>query len=134
VRKDRRTVRLTASDRSVVVTIGPGGTGRLAAASTRLVRTVSRSYTAVRVLGHRHDRVDGRAALTTYGLVRTSRQVPLRFLVLVVTAKPQNYALTTFAAAGSDPRRVLPLVDQVAGSMHVLPPTKGRPQDSGPTR
>lgn len=119
-----RTVRLATGDRQVVVTVGPVGGGTLGTASHTLMTHVRSSYPRVRVLGTRRDRVDQRKALTTYGTARTAGEkgaTSLRFVVLVVAARPRNYAVTAFTARDSDPKRVVPLVNAVAGSLHVLP-------------
>lgn len=120
VRRQRGTVRLTTRDRAAVVSLGRTGRGTLPVASRRLVEGLSHTYARVRVLGRRSERVDGRPALTTYGVVTTSGKVPLHFVLIVVRATPRNFAVTTFARAASDPRTVLPVVDEVSGSFHVL--------------
>jgi hypothetical protein len=119
VKREGRVVRLTSRDRALVVTVGPGEPGTLPAASKQLVGRIRSSYSSVQVIGRRNETVDKRTALTTYGRA-TSGKVKLRFAVLVVKARPRNYAITTFTAAGSDPKTVLPAVNQVVGSFHVL--------------
>jgi len=120
VRRDGPTARFSVPDRSVVVAVGPAGPGPAPAAAQRLVERVRASYAQVRVLGRRTNRVDGRRALTTYGKA-SSDGVALRFAVVVVAAKPHPYALTTFTSADSEPRTVVPVVDALTRSFHVLP-------------
>lgn len=112
-------VRFGTRDHRVVMTVGPVAGSSVTAVTARLVQQVRTSYAGVKVLGHRRDRVAGRAARTTYGTARNAR-LPLRFVLLVVPGKPRPFAISAFTAAGSDPRTVLPLVDQVAGSFRVL--------------
>ena len=119
VRRHGRTARFSSPDRSVVVSVGPAGPGPVTAASGELVGQVRHAYTQVQVLGRRTNRVDGRRALTTYGRAR-SGSVPLRFAVVVVAAEPRTYALTTFTSADSQPRAVVPVVNTLTRSFHVL--------------
>lgn len=125
-KRNGRVVRLTSSDHELIVSVGPVSGGQLRAASRAFERQLRATYRGVNVLGRRSDRVDERAALTTYGRARGTGKVRLRFVVVHVKARPSNYAITVFTAAGSDPRRVLPVVNEVAGSFHVL--GRGKPK------
>ncbi|MGH3443935.1 MAG: hypothetical protein ACRDPB_01035 [Nocardioidaceae bacterium] len=128
-KRQGRTTRFTDRHKTVVVTIGPVGgsrrarpSGRAAGvrdSSDRVVKAMRHGYRHTRVLGHRHERVDGRRSLVTYGRVRTHDHRALRFLVLVVPATSRDYAITMFAAAHTDPAVVLPHVEAFANSFHV---------------
>ena len=120
-RRNGRTARFSSLDRSLVVSVGPSSPGTPAAASRRLVQRIRETYSQVRVAGSRADTVDGRHAVTTYGRASNADKVPLRFVVVVVAAKPRTYALTAFTSSSSDPQRVVPVVNELAGSFHVLP-------------
>jgi hypothetical protein len=122
------TARFTSADRTLVVSVGPSSRAPLRAASGLLVQRIRATYAQVRVLGHRTDRVDRRRALTTYGRARNGHQAALRFVVTVVAARPRTYALTVFTAAGSDPARVVPVVNRLVGSFHVLSAKERRHQ------
>jgi hypothetical protein len=119
-RRNGRTARFSSLDRSLVVSVGPSSPGPLEPASRALVQRIRETYARVRVAGRRADRVDGRPAVTTYGRASNADRVPLRFVVVVVAAKPRTYALTAFTSSSSDPRRVVPVVNQLAGSFHVI--------------
>ncbi len=112
--------RFTSAARDVVVSVGPISGGPLAQATVRFLDTVRRSYPQVIWLGSHRDRVDGRRAVTTSGQVRARSGAGLRFVVVTVAAPKHNYALTTFAAHDSDPKTVLPRVDAIVNSFHVL--------------
>jgi len=118
-RRTGSTARFSTDDKQLVVTVGRSTRGTVKATSATLVKQLRAAYPAVSVLGRRTAKVDGRAALQTYGRAATSKGTKLRFVVLVVKASPRNYVLTTFAAAGADPDRVLPVVDRLANSFHV---------------
>jgi hypothetical protein len=120
-----RSGRFTTRDKQLVITVGPAGRGTLAASRGRLVDGLRSSYPKVDVLGSRRQTLDGRRAVATYGTARTAKGVRVRFVALVVRAASRNDAITTFAAASSDPRRVLRLVDTLEGSFQVLPAPAG---------
>lgn len=121
VTRASRSVRLTSRGKDLVVSVGPIGGGRLRHATSAFLDTVRSGYARTTVLGHRKERVDGRKARTTYGQVRAKAGGPrLRFVVVTVAARPHNYAVTAFTAYGSDPARVLPRVDAIVSSFHVL--------------
>ncbi|HET7386487.1 MAG TPA: hypothetical protein VFJ19_07465 [Nocardioidaceae bacterium] len=125
--RNGRTTRFANRHKTVVVTIGPVGSPAGRARRDRAVRkstgkvlaAMRHGYRRTRVLGHRHDRVDGRKSLITYGRVRTHEHQVLRFVVVVVPAKPRDYAITVFTAARTDPTSVLPRVEAFANSFHV---------------
>ncbi len=115
-----RTARFTSLDKRLVVSVGPAGAGPVKAASAGLLRQFRATYPRVEVLGRRAEKVDGRRALTTYGRVRNADKVALRFVVVVVAAKPRTFAMTAFTSSG-DAGRVVPMVNKLAGTFHVLP-------------
>lgn len=120
VTRNGGTARFTARDRSMVVAVGPSSRGRLRAASRDLLRTVRAGYRNVEVLGHQRDRIGGRPALSTSGLARNDKGTRLRFVVTLVRARPENYAVTAFVAADADPALVLPRLNKLAGSLRLL--------------
>lgn len=121
VTRTSRSIRLTSRGKDLVVSVGPVGRGRLPRATAQFLDTVRSGYARTTVLGHRKERVDGRKARTTYGQVRAKAGGPrLRFVVVTVAARPHNYALTAFTTHDSDPAVVLPRVDAIVGSFHVL--------------
>lgn len=119
VRRMRGAVHVTDPRRSLVVRVGPFGAGSLDASTRQLLGTIRDDYTGVRVLGRQRERVDDRPALVSYGRARNADGVRLRFAVVMVRDRPRNYAIATFAAAGTDPAAVLPRVGAVIDSFRV---------------
>lgn len=119
VRRMRGSVRVTDPTRSLVVSIGPFEGGSLDAATRQLLGTIRDEYTRVRVLGRQRARVDDRRALVSHGRARNTEGVRLRFAVVMVRDRPRNYAITTFAAAGSEPAAVLPKVEMITDSLRL---------------
>ncbi len=118
--RDGDAARFTDRARGVAVTVGPTSGGPLRDVSRSLVRRLRAAYTEVRVSKPLRDRIDGRPTLSTYGTARNRAGTELRFAVVVVRARPRNYGLTTFAAAGSDPAEVLPRVTTITRSFRVI--------------
>lgn len=118
------TTRFTSKDKSLVITVGQSGPGRLAPAQKRFLATLSKSYKKVTVLRTEDQKVDGRPARATYGSATNSKGVNIRFVTFMVRNKPRNFALTAYTASGSDPATVLPRVNRVVNSFEVLPARK----------
>lgn len=113
------TLTLTSREHDLVVTVGPTVAGPLRHAAHRFVRSLRDGYRRVRVLGHQPKSIGGRQALATYGQAVNRRHVRLRFVTVMVRARPRDYAITAFTAYGSDPHRVLPQVDAIASTFRV---------------
>jgi hypothetical protein len=119
-RREGRTLRLSAKDRGLVITIGPGERGRLARASDRLLADLSAKYRGFERWGSERLEIDGRPALSASGTLVNKAGVDLRFVAVTVRARPRNYALIAFAARDADPASVLPQVNAVAGGLEIL--------------
>ena len=115
-----KTVKLSTPDQTLVVTAGPVEGGSLSTSSEAFVRSLKETYTKVRVLGTQKQEVDGRDALATFGQALNSRMVRVRFVNVVIAAKPQNYAINSFAGFDADPQTVLPKVNAIVNSFTVL--------------
>ncbi len=120
VTRKQGTVTLTSRGRDLAVTVGRAGPGTLRRTAHRFVRSLRHGYHRVRVLGRQRQHVDGRKALATYGHAVNGHHVKVRFVTVTVQARPRNYAITAFAGYRSDPSTVLPRVDAIAGTFHVL--------------
>ncbi len=110
--------------RTLAVTITPTPRGTPASNNTSVLRTMVSTYRSVRLTANEQRRIDGRAALASYGQAVTKKGVALRFLLITITGKSQNFAISTFAAANSDPQKVLPIIRAIANGFHVLPARK----------
>ena len=115
-----KTVNLSTKDKSLVVTAGSIGERSLEAGSKAFVSSLKATYSGVVVLGTDTQRVDGRAALATFGQAVNAKKVKVRFVNLVVTAEPRNYAINSFTAFDSDPRVILPKVNAIVSTFRVL--------------
>lgn len=114
------TVTLSTRDKALVVVVGPIGRGALADGGKAFVRSLRSSYTDVRVLGTQQQRVDRRNALTTSGEAVNAKKVRVRFVNLIVKAKPRNLSITTFTAADADAAVVLPVTNAIVSRFEVL--------------
>jgi len=117
----RRHGTLTLADRahSLVVTVGRTTEGPLRHAARDFVGSLRDGYRRVRVLGQQPQRVAGRPALATYGHAVNAHGARIRFVTVAVRARPRVYAITAFAAYGSDPTRVLPRVNAIASTFRL---------------
>lgn len=119
IERTGRTTRFTAKDKSLVVTVGPGESGRLKPASRRFLGSLTQGYRNVRVLAVESEQIDGRPARISFGQARNAQQVRLRFVAAMVRHRPQNYTITAFTAFNSDPEVVLPRVNAIVNSFEV---------------
>lgn len=119
-KKIGNTVRLSSVGKELVVTAGPVAGGTLTSSSKAFIRSMKKNYTAVRVLGTDQQTVDGRPALATYGQAVNAKKVRVRFVNVVVRAKPYNFAINSFASFVSDPKVILPKVNAIVSSFSVL--------------
>ena len=85
-----------------------------------VTRSLRSSYTDVRVLGTQQQRVDRRNALTTSGEAVNAKKVRVRFVNLIVKAKPRNLSITTFTAADADAAVVLSITNAIVSRFEVL--------------
>ncbi|MEP6667424.1 MAG: hypothetical protein ABJA81_13330 [Nocardioidaceae bacterium] len=119
-RKSGKVTRIRDKARTVVITITPTTGGAPATTNTRVLAQVGSTYRTVDLLRSQKQKVDGRPAVASYGRATTTKGVKLRFVLITVKGSGRNFALSTFAAADSDPGTVLPRVRAVANGFHVL--------------
>ena len=117
--REGSSVTMRDKDKGLVVTAGPVTSGSLKSVGKAFVRAMERDYTSVDVLGSEDLTVDGRPALATYGQAVNARDVPIRFVNLVVSARPRNYAINSFAGLTTDPRIVLPQVNAIVNTFTI---------------
>ena len=115
-----KTVSLSSKNKALVVTAGPVEGGSLSTNSKAFVSSLKATYTEVRVLGTENQEVDGRKALATYGQVLNSKKIRVRFVNVVVAAKPRNYAINSFTGLDTNPSIVLPKVNAIVSTFTVL--------------
>jgi hypothetical protein len=60
-------------------------------------------------------------ALAYGGIGINAKNARIRFLAITVQNGPTNYGITIFTAADSDPKTVLPQVNQVVDTFRALP-------------
>lgn len=118
--KAGKTVNLSGKDKAFVVTAGSVEGGPLSTNSKAFVSSLKATYTEVRVLGTEKQEVDGRKALATYGQALNSKKIRVRFVNVVVAAKPRNYAINSFTGLDTNPSTVLPKVNAIVSSFTVL--------------
>lgn len=121
VRRRGRTFELTGGDPELVVNVGPASSRRLVPAHRSFLRTVDRGYARVRVIGRERGEVDGRRSLTTSGTAVNENDVPIRFVVVTVAARPRAYTLVAFTGRDTPPDEVLPRLNAVVNGFEVLP-------------
>lgn len=119
VTRSGRTAKFVSEAKDLVIVVGPGHAGPLRPASKRLSRTLAKRYQRFDLLGSKPETVDGREALTSYGRATNADKVKIRFVSVVVRARPRNYTIVAFTAFGSDPAEVLPRVNAVVNGFEV---------------
>jgi hypothetical protein len=112
--------RILDKGRTVTVTIAPTAAGRPADNNKSVLRAMLSTYRTVRLTTSERQRIDGRAAVASYGGAVTRKGVALRFVLITVKGGQHNFAISTFTAADSDPKAVLPRVRAIANGFHVL--------------
>jgi hypothetical protein len=119
-RKNGRTVTLTTSDRALVVTVGPIDGGSLILNSEDFLVVMRKLYTKVHLGETKVLRVDGREALSTSGDAVNARKIRIRFVNVLVKARPRNFAITSFSPFDSDPKTKLPVMNAITDGFTVL--------------
>jgi hypothetical protein len=119
-----RTTTVTSPDKSTVITLGLSRPGSLPVASTLFFQQVAGKYRDVTVLPPQAKSVGPLPALIYGGNGTNAKDARVRFLAITVKNEPTNYGITVFTAAGSDPKTVLPQVNQVVDTFRALPPPR----------
>lgn len=112
--------RIIDKGRTVTVTITPTAKGTPADRNKAVLRAMVSTYRSVNLTTSQRQQVDGRAALASYGRALSKKGVALRFVLISVKGKARNFSISTFAAADSDPNKVLPRVRAITNGFHVL--------------
>jgi hypothetical protein len=112
--------RILDKDRTVTVTVTPTRRGRPADNNKAVLRAMAATYRTVHLTTSQRQRIDHRPAVASYGQAVTRKGVALRFVLITVKGHRHNFAISTFTAADSDPRTVLPRVRAIANGFHVL--------------
>jgi hypothetical protein len=122
VERTRRTTKLLSKDRSVAVSFGLGASTDLAAASKALVDEIRRGYTAVSILGTEEQLIGGTPAIQVFGTGKNDNGVSVRFVAVSIQgpAGRPAFAITAFTAAGADPDRVVPTLNEIVGSFTTI--------------
>lgn len=116
-----RTTTLTSPDKGTLVTLGLGRTGPLPVAGTLFFQEVGGQYHNVQVIPPEYRQVGSRPSLVYGGIGTNDKNARIRFLTITVQNTPTNYGIGVFTQANSDPKTVLPTVDQVVGSFRTEP-------------
>jgi hypothetical protein len=116
-----RTTTVTSPDQTTVITLGAGRVGPLPVAGTLFFQQVAGNYHDVQVLPPEAKTVGAAQALIYGGVGGNAKNTQIRFLAITVQSDPTNYGIAVFTAADSDPKVVLPPVNQVVESFRALP-------------
>ncbi|HET9253602.1 MAG TPA: hypothetical protein VFO16_00180 [Pseudonocardiaceae bacterium] len=114
--EDGRTTTVTSPDKATVVTLGVGGIGAIPMAGTAFFQEVASHYKNVQLLPPEAKKIGSRPALFYGGVGDNDQNTSIRFLAITVENKPTNYSIAVFTAADSDPKTVLPPVNQLVES------------------
>ena len=123
---------MTTLGTSMVVAAGPFFSGPLKANSQAFVQSMKQSYTKVRVFDRQEQRVDDRRALATSGRAVNDKKVKIRFVSVVVKAKPRNFAINAFVGYDTNPASVLPTLTAILNGFTVLDQGGGRRRPVSP--
>jgi hypothetical protein len=115
-----RNVRLTSTDKSMVVTIGPGPRGSLKQAQQRAVSDIRRSYAETRVERRVDTTLAGRPARRTIGVVRHKSGQQLLFSVTSTARGKRTWSVVMFADRSIDPDRLEQWYDPVLDGFAIL--------------
>jgi hypothetical protein len=119
-KKDGLTVEMTTPNTSMVVVASPLFPGPLKPNSEFVVRSIKLSYQKVRILERQEQRVDDRRALATSGRAVNEKKAKIRFVSVVVKAKPRNFAINAFVGYDVPARAVLPTLTAILDGFTVL--------------
>lgn len=116
-RGEGSTTRLHPRDKRVLMSFGFAPEGGLRSSSRELLATVVASYDDPAVREEAQlETIHGRRALIVAGEGTNDAGVRLNFLVVTIDGRNDNYGITVFTEAGSDPRKVLPPVQRIIAS------------------
>jgi hypothetical protein len=102
------------------LSFGFGAPGSLETASERLLESMPGLGTSRRSVGAHPGLIDGSRSLLSSGTAYDHAGRPVRFLAIAVRGEVRNYAIGIVVPAGSDPNRVLPLVERIVASFEIL--------------
>lgn len=116
-----RTTTLTSPDKGTLVTFGLGRTGPMPIAGTLFFQQVGGNYHNVQVIPPEYRKIGDRSSLVYGGIGTNDKNLRIRFLTITVENQPTNFGIGVYTAANSDPKTVLPAVDQVVDSFRPAP-------------
>ncbi|MGH4014199.1 MAG: hypothetical protein ACRDSL_09780 [Pseudonocardiaceae bacterium] len=120
--QDGRTTTVKSPEGDTLITFGLGRTGPMPVAATLFFQQVGSNYDNVQVFAPEGKQIGGLPALVYGGAGTNAKDAKIRFLAITVENSPTNYGITVFTQAGSDPKAVLPQVNQIVDSFSELPP------------
>ncbi len=113
--------RVESPNGRILVSFDIGVSGRLEAVAARLVRSLGGP--AVDVIGTRQERIAGSPSLLTGGIGEDETGERIRFLAIAVSGQPLNYEISILVPVRSDPRRLLPRLEEIVSSFEILEPS-----------
>jgi hypothetical protein len=124
VTQDDRTTNVTSPEGDTLISFGVGRTtGPLPVASTLFFQQVASNYRDVQVFPPDAKKVGPLNALVYGGLGTNKQDAKVRFLAITVESTPNNFGITVFTEANTDPATTLPVVNQIVDSFRKLPPS-----------
>jgi hypothetical protein len=113
--------KLVAPDDTVVVSLGVGPKGGVEGAANALVVQIQGTYHGVRVLGSQPQMIGGAQALAVSGTGKNDVGVGLRFLAIALQGPGgKTFAITAFTLMNANPRRILPVLNEIVESVRPL--------------
>ena len=117
--------RLENPSGGVVLSFGIGTSGGLRATTSRLTGSLVGSPSDQELIGSRRDTIGGSRSLLTSGIGESLYGRPVRFLAVAIAGEPDNYGISIVVPLGSDPNRLLPILEGIVTSFEVLGPETG---------
>ena len=112
--------RLESPSGGVVLSFGIGTSGGLRATTSRLTGSLVGSPSDQELIGSRQDVIGGSRSLLTSGIAESLYGRPVRFLAVAIQGEPDNYGISIVVPLGSNPSRLLPILEGIVTSFEVL--------------
>jgi hypothetical protein len=113
-------VRLTTTDKSMVITVGPGPRGSRAAAQKRALSDIRRSYDKVKVERRIATTLGGGPAVRSVGVLRHESGTQLIFSVTSTARGKRTWSVVMFAERDIKPEQLARFYDPVLEGFAIL--------------
>jgi hypothetical protein len=114
--------RLESPNGRIIMTFEVGAPGTLNA-SDRMVESLGGNVTIHELIGTQRERIAGAPSLLASGIGEDETGKRIRFLAISVRGQLHTYEISIVVPVGSEPRRLLPRLEEIVSSFEILGPS-----------